>query len=140
MRFLLITLLILSGCGSAQQEPAFRPHYDEFKRRYNTDPYGVSIEFGVPDDNQAGQCHIWARRITVKQSEWESMEHYGKELLVFHELGHCVWGLRHIEDEMEYRGERMPRSIMYPAAFGDLHYYKELRELYLKELPNNRGI
>lgn len=96
----------------------------------------------IPLENPkiAGRCHRYSPNdpknwIEFDEDYWNTLTYYGKEELVFHELGHCVYGLEHDER----RGNvgiysEVPLSIMYPVHFGSMNYYKENTNYYYKEL------
>ena len=80
----------------------------------------------------AGLCKSYGKygEIEIDENYWNAYSYYGKEQLIFHELGHCVLHRPHSE---EVAGT-IPASIMYPIAFGDRPEYKENLEYYYKEL------
>jgi hypothetical protein len=67
--------------------------------------------------------------VIVNERYWHKMDYYGKEALVFHEMGHCVLGITS-HDETIING--IPTSIMHPIML-DSRTYRLRREQYLKE-------
>lgn len=125
------------------------PFLEPFKAKFNEESARFSIK--IPDTNRplyligelpiemAGVCYgvvlPWKRSlylsvIVVNERYWARLSNYGKEALVFHEMGHCVLGrIKHIETTVE----QVPVSLMYPILL-DPFVYKQNRDMYLKEL------
>lgn len=77
--------------------------------------------------NQSGDLH----HIIVDKTFWETASDLKKELIVFHELGHCVLNRRH-NDEAE---GGICRSIMRTGETACLaNYTEQTRAVYLDEL------
>ena len=79
-------------------------------------------------------CRTWGqghREIVIEGPYWEKLSDYGKEELVFHELGHCVFNRGHNEDT---RDNGCPVSIMYPYIFGGSWCYSNYRDDLITEL------
>lgn len=138
MRWLPLICLFMVSCGSRYVDPQFKPYYDSFHSRYNVSPYNISAHFYETKDNNRGYCS--GDGIFLDRANWHSARDNEKEYLVFHELGHCVWNLKHIDDTILYRGFIIRASLMYHWDITDQPYYKELREQYLEALPKNRPI
>ncbi len=70
--------------------------------------------------------------VTINQSIWNTLNADDRELLVFHELGHCLLGRAHRTDT----DHGVPESIMYPSAPGGYlsSAYPEYKNAYLNEL------
>jgi hypothetical protein len=55
----------------------------------------------ITEPNVIGQC-AWSQNhqhsITLDRQYWSSANDMQREFVVFHELGHCVLGLQHIDD------------------------------------------
>ncbi len=103
----------------------------------------VMVE-ALPTDHEAGHCTtsaVTVPRIEILRSEWESKTETGRQVLMLHELGHCILGRSHIEDYMpvDYTWMNVthtrlqPKSIMKSSSVPDLEFeYK--RDYYLREL------
>jgi hypothetical protein len=63
---------------------------------------------------------------------WEEASQTEKEVLVFHELGHCVLNREHNESLISE--QNIPKSIMYPYIFET--EYEMYRNYYINELKN----
>ena len=79
-----------------------------------------------------GLCDFKSDRtyIYLDKDAWERMDYVGREMLMFHELGHCALDLEH-NRSMSYSGE--PLSLMFPTLF-DPHQYSLHRAEYIDEL------
>lgn len=98
---------------------------------------------GTEDD---GICHPGnatnTPEIEVRKEYWDSASDVSKEVLLFHELGHCILyrlapNNGHISTE---NSDHMPVSIMYPidiwGSYGAQQYYTTNRQVYIHELFN----
>lgn len=92
----------------------------------------LSINLGA---NVAGVCETAGtgeRTIRVDDIFWEQSDEWGREFVIFHELGHCVLGLGH-RDEQDTEGNCI--SIMQSGLSGcTMPYSEETRKEYLDEL------
>ena len=120
MRYILL-MALLTGCGSEvrdfQQNTLYKEPRDprqldneselwEFAERFaeelevevDTD---MIIGFGPLPSPTVGLCTVWTstkkryKQITVDPEFWADAEDERKELLMYHELGHCVLDLGH---------------------------------------------
>lgn len=75
------------------------------------------------------------REILLKKSWFEKANEVQKEILIFHELGHCRLNRRHnSEKTMAYDNNLSIKvSIMNPVV-PSTYYYSEYKDAYLKEL------
>ena len=116
-------------------------YYDRFYEHYHIDPYYVSVGFTDSDiliDNHAcstvAVCKLYStgyREMVIEQSYWDNAGDYGKEELIFHELGHCVFNLGHDES---LRDNNCAASIMNPYLFGDTQCYSLYRDELILDL------
>jgi hypothetical protein len=167
----IITSLVLTACGSEftkemlnsidMHNPgvngAFREHVAKFEELS-----GINVTLSIQFEpqlkrNLAGVCKkYWndKRVIVISREVWDYIadafnpdEAHGlHELIVFHELGHCVFGWGH-NSTMTTRYEALPlggflsysspESLMYPSLF--LNYHKH-REDYRKEVTLSQPI
>lgn len=105
----------------------FEPYVSEFEWFYGK-KVKSGISFADLDDDSVGMCYYVTGNIEIDRDYWETQDEFGKEELIFHELGHCVLNKGHNEHKM---GE-CPASIMYPNLVPGC--YKQHREYYLAEL------
>lgn len=133
------SLLLLVSCSQEQLQPKTRttiardlvPLFVKFAERYQVSIGGISGDFGKLEDPKVGLCANYGthQNITIDQEFWDRASDLQKEVLVYHELGHCALGRDHTEDLIGSR----PKSIMYPKVLKE-KYYKEFQEDYLEEL------
>lgn len=81
-----------------------------------------------------GQCEIGeGRNISINKAYWSDASHTSRELLIFHELGHCVLNLEHDDSWITLNGVYIPKSIMNSYLFSE-YLYDTFREYYMLEL------
>jgi len=88
----------------------------------------------IPEDGVAGTCRygLHIHHITVDQGYWNSVGNLRREMVVFHELGHCVLGLGHREAD---NSDGICLSVMNSGTTDcRVAYTAENREYYLDEL------
>jgi len=88
----------------------------------------------IAEDGVAGTCqygrHI--HHVTIDQSFWDRSSAWAKEMVVFHELGHCVLDRGHKEDK-DQNGSCL--SIMHSGTTNCLvRYNSDNKDYYLDEL------
>lgn len=89
----------------------------------------------IHQENVAGQCR-WSSHqpnlVTIDKSFWNNSSDLSKEMVVFHELGHCFLNRGHREDQ-HTNGQCI--SIMRSGLEGCLdNYTAATRKTYLDEL------
>jgi hypothetical protein len=126
-------------------DPEFRDVYNAFQHEAilhhkSLNYANLTIEMYEPrvQDDVNGYCELSGDSappyIAIKRSKWNSVDAYGKEALLFHELGHCILHRDHINGLIrDSNGHLIPQSIMYPYSFAST-IYKDYREYYLDEL------
>ena len=128
------------ACGDAlQQSPpvidtAFDSYVNKFESKINK-KVNVDVKFAPQEHPTVGVCITYTngqREIEIDQIYWEGASAAHKEVLIFHEFGHCILGRDH--DTSLLDGYFMPKSIMYPYIFGDK--YLEQENYYLSELKS----
>lgn len=139
-------ILILIGCGQdpysegiKTNNPIFNEHIEYFKYLYRVDVNVPIILTDITDGHSVGICHAYTPNnhhnwIEIDSKYWLKLSYYGKQQLIFHELGHCVLGLNHDNTLMVVNNYTIPRSIMYPYHFGEMWYYKYYLNYYYQEL------
>ena len=140
---LLISALALSGCASRIELGEFEPYYRAFQheakvRGRQTDPRRLVIRFGRTTPAHAtSTCYLrpdLGRYVAVNQAQWErEQDELFRELLIFHELGHCLLGREHSSGTY---ADGIPHSIMHYAGV-PVKLYRQRREKYLNELFEN---
>ena len=83
-----------------------------------------------------GFCNILTGTVYIDRNVWGRLGYLGKEELLFHELGHCYFGiLFHTTGNLT---DGCPDSIMHEEmAWG--RCYKKHRDLYFKKLLNEKN-
>ena len=135
---LLCVYIVLNSCSPINTnryvDSEFRRYVDRFNE-YAQD-YGVKVDtsnvgimFMNKTDNKSvvGSCYKlgYIRIITIDEVFWRYASPLERELVLFHELGHCVLN----RDHCRYSS----LSIMYPYLIS-VRDYAVLRSSYLKEL------
>lgn len=134
--------LLVSACAQQRDPRTFKApieevheYYDRFYDYYGVDPYYVSAGFVEEiEGNTVAICKSWSsghREIWIESSYWDELGDYGREQLVFHELGHCVFSLDHSNNEYS---DGCPESIMNEYTFGDTWCYADYHEDLIDEL------
>lgn len=128
--FLAVILLVgLVGCGKAPD-----PTFDVLKNRFQAehlritgksiDLKMVNIQFGELPEGVSARCHQGLfPSITVTHINFSGLNEASDEMLIFHELGHCVLHRGHTDYKGIMRSERMEQ----------MEYLAD-REKYLQEL------
>lgn len=91
------------------------------------------VQFGNVPSPYDGYCEHGNRstpEVVIDADWWGSHGPVEQEMLMFHELGHC---LLHLEHDNRLNADGMPVSTMYWAIF-DEYYYSTFREYYLTQL------
>jgi hypothetical protein len=128
-------LALLSACGSPKpQDPAFLPYLQAFHRQYSADILDTEIEFVsmFPTNNELAQCEMGFDHVEVRRDYWEMLSETSRKVLIFHELGHCIFNRIHRNDVYD---DNCPKSIMSTYLMSDSCYNAHSQDL-LKELPN----
>lgn len=100
----------------------------------------LKVEFGDTkplafyQQNAHGYC-IKGEVPTVKiiPKSWEMADDTAREMILFHELGHCVLNRPHHAGEVQLGGRRLPASLMTAKMFSR-KFYEMNRDYYLQEL------
>lgn len=143
MRILLVLLLTLS-CGKekiqeisdheAINNPIFDEYVIKFEHDIETTKGDIPIYFHPLKSNTAGLCVTYSnnkKEVQIDLDFWNKSNEITKEILIFHELGHCVLNRSHQYGSID----ECPRSIMNPQLLTDLCYI-ENREYYINQLKS----
>lgn len=121
---LLIATLMVSSCGvgtdtlnrrSAVPE-AIRPYYVSFSGLLGYGPY-QTFSFTELEGDTIGTCYTQKDHIAVDKEWWGAAPSHCREMLIYHEMGHCVLDL----DHSDY-GYMLPRLVC-----GNLQKYQEVK-------------
>lgn len=66
--------------------------------------YDLSIEFTILED-ATGTCTLPSNVIGIDSLAWKQITEFGKKQLIYHELGHCILGRIHDNDQQFENGE-----------------------------------
>lgn len=101
---------------------------DRSLRIYKVDKFEQDFE----DAGVIGLCVKTAGQLSiyVSRRHWNSYDSQQREMLIFHELGHCALNLEH---DQSLDSEGVPNDLMYPVNFDSLYYYK-YRKFYLDHM------
>ncbi|MEP7196310.1 MAG: hypothetical protein ABI851_07295 [Saprospiraceae bacterium] len=94
----------------------------------------INVQLTTLTQNISGQCMKSGNvhSILIDHLIWNEYDHYSKEALLFHELGHCVLNRMHLDDK-SINGNC--NSLMRSSSSVCFMSYNELsREKYLNEL------
>lgn len=126
------------------KDTEFAENIQEFESLYNVE-VNVSVIFteAMPDQ-EFGLCKYFTandRRniVYIDQNWWNNANFYARQQLLFHEFGHCIFGLKH-NNKIRILGDYInaPVSIMYPMPFGEFNVYRENLKYYYDELDLER--
>lgn len=90
-------------------ERALWPYFKSFEEEALSRGLSIDlVEFGItgsidniPEDHVIGRCQYGRfvdNHITIDQPFWNGNSHLSREMVVYHELGHCYLGRGHRED------------------------------------------
>jgi hypothetical protein len=143
----------LIGCGEepptvkvkANIDSEFKQYVDLFEMEQDVN-VNIDIQFNEMYFPTIGKCYYAFYIDGPHESErlnlnveidpifWQEATDTEKEVLIFHELGHCVLNRDH--DESIIAEYEIPKSIMYPVIFDSP--YKNNRRYYVDELKNQK--
>lgn len=139
LRLSLVVVLVLAACSSLRtlrisEGPEI---YTEFYFRITDAAPVPKIEFQFEDlkwmstekDRFIGLCDDAGPDlvITLDPEYWAEASAAQREILVLHELGHCVGGLEHVETIGE---DNCPVSLMFPKVISSACYRKHKFEYW----------
>ncbi len=127
-------------------QPEFQPYLNDFLnegqargKSFDLSERDFILIFkpsGEPSTSAAGECNVVpGDSIIIDQGWWNSFDPSQKEVLIYHELGHCVLGRHH--DDSKLRTNEC-KSLMTAIIGGNncsMNIYSEIwRTFYLDEL------
>lgn len=134
---MLVAVLCLVGCGREAHFQGFEEYVTAFEVAAGQRDISIShgsliIEYGDVGSMARARCDhgfLQSPTILVNKGNWDTQNETTREMIIFHELGHCLLGRGHVTD-IE-RG--VPKSLMHPGEF-DWATYINRRVEYLNEL------
>lgn len=118
---LILFSLLLISCARENWEPTIDPDFqenvDEFSGLYGKEMPGLKIVYGDYQDNKIAVCSIRGehRTITVDRDQWPILVESQKRATMFHELGHCVMGRKHTDNQMSFMYKDTRPGVFYDA-------------------------
>jgi hypothetical protein len=146
MKFLF--LIFLTGCSWSNFQYQYvdvsaAEYVNRFEKACLIYP-AVSIVLADFEPGYFGHCANYGTNsslnvVSLNKDFWATATDIQKEILVFHELGHCVLNRRH-DDRLKQLGSYInaPASLMYSMPYGYEIVFKEFRTYYLNELCGAR--
>jgi hypothetical protein len=101
-----LMLLVVVGCGKSPSyvQPEVQEYVSRFEQAAASE--GVHVDSSALiitlqdtgfSNNEQGICYFDRVTVTLNKKFWATAMDADKELLVFHELGHCLLGRQHIK-------------------------------------------
>ncbi|NOT37395.1 MAG: hypothetical protein HOP11_08465 [Saprospiraceae bacterium] len=138
--FLVVSLFSCNNDETYTVDPAFTEFIVTFNKEaqlrsldYSEQLQELNIKFSLLNDNAVGQCQKSkdSHTILIDQTYWNSLSILDKELILFHELGHCILNREHIDSS----NNRICNSIMRSSnTVCRMNYNSTSRKNYLDEL------
>ena len=122
---------------SQRTHPDFQYYSSLFNFYFDTKTK-VAIVYGEDEKGIAGACYSWSdgnRLIKINKYYWDGYNETQREVLIFHELGHCHYGLGHIDKHSFF--DSCPISIMRSYMFDPYEAracYEVDRPYYIEEI------
>lgn len=138
---LVFTVFALSACSKFEVknrgtvDPDFQPFVDKFIDMFKIDTIDViyvDIYYNQQSGNVIGVCKIKGEEkdIEIDPEWWSKANDLNREILMFHELGHCVLSQGHRNYELS---DHCPGSIMDTYHIGAYCYNKHY-DYYIDEM------
>ena len=135
----LLNMIALKNENLRYVDSQLKPYADNFMvdalaRGKNLDASDMSIIFGledVSDMDVVGMCRSrgFEHRIEIRKYVWDMLTTEEKEMLVYHEMAHCLLKRNHCNKKIR----NVPVSIM-SSMMIDYSVYKFNRDKYVDEL------
>lgn len=155
MKMLLIAVLLLTGCSTCNHpqwdmDPEFYDYAAQFYLEWDllkgvTHPVAdLSIRFAPQKElsavakNAVGVCDFDGN-IKILRSFWDKSSPSVREILIFHEMGHCVLGKKHTKKVFACPevADGCAKSVMFPIILSAKEYVA-YRSYYMRELFSHR--
>lgn len=109
------------------------PQYEVPEMNISVGPIN-DFNIGLITPTAIGICLFFTkpRTIIISEDFWETASDVEKEMVVFHELGHCALSRMHKHAKGPWGH---PMSLMYPSIFSS-YTYRSSRGYYIDELFN----
>ncbi len=104
-----LLILVLAGCGSGIHGIQIDSQYQKYVQKFE-EISGVRVEVSVLasdlPEKSYGRCTrypIVSSVVQIDAKKWQHLDEPSREVIMFHELGHCVLGLGHVENTVMAR-------------------------------------
>lgn len=147
--FSLIFIQIADNRKTDRPDQVFQPYVERFEHNFNVKINNIGMNFNSLNDDTVGICYynITGNYIEIDRGFWDKSNDLTREVLIFHELGHCFMYLDHDDNYIDMGDQISPRSIMFPYVLSSKTYAKyknyyinELNEKYLQNKKNSDRI
>lgn len=135
--FLLSWSFLFIACG--KKETRFevgQEHVHAFEKASKEVGHPVAVDNLIIQLGETGvaaaNC-VWGSgtpELTIKRDFWVSASDVQREIIVFHEMGHCILNRDHLDSR---RADGTPQSLMNTYAV-TAREYKKARSYYIQEL------
>lgn len=98
---ILIGLLLSFQPLSTRHDVEFKPYIKSFEEKYSVSVLGRVEMTEIKEKNTAARCNSLRKHIVVDEDNWLSLQKNKKEILIYHELGHCYLNLRHTKERKD---------------------------------------
>jgi hypothetical protein len=131
-------------------DPDLQPYVAAFSKEYGI-PQGDLTGGFVITSQFLGRCSTTpqsmrdvfsksSREILIDRNTWVTGTELDRELVIYHELGHCLMNLRHNDNTIKKQGQIIAESLMYSNdrydwAYPRFHtyYIEQLRQAFKDE-------
>lgn len=156
-KIIFILLIIINSCGQECKQITIEndidrelsyyvDNYINDSKKYNflDYQYKLTIKIGSLSidknmDNVVGVCYYSKNLIIIDENRWYTLKEYQKEIVVYHELGHCLQDKEHPKVDTNYDIIERKDSIMNELLYITEQDYYENRDLYIEELFFDRN-
>lgn len=131
---IVLALLVVSLVRPSNDEyKEINSYRDDFTYYFKSDTHNIDIRFvdkmTTDYKNAVGYCYKPTNSIEILRSYWAEIPNIKRQMLIFHELGHCLLDKKH-SDELLLDG--CGASIMLFHMDTSNCYYKHYNELIVE--------
>lgn len=118
LKILLASLIIcvLTSCGGDKTiiDPEFKVFVSDFEQKIGVKVQNIIIKFSPTKYPIIGMCITGGEtnEIHIDPQNWMGINKDGQELILYHELGHCILGLPHDDRRSTLDNVSVEGSIM----------------------------
>lgn len=142
---LFVMMMLMSTSSPAFVDPTIKPYVDrfnEYAKQVNSNSVNkrVSAFFGKPSTPNhgnftvIGECDYNNLSIVVEHNHWNMSSDIHREILILHEMGHCVLERGHKNSYRNDIDRLIPSSLMGATNFVTDQNYIKYKWLYIDEL------